>query len=178
VSAPDPDELLALAVDLADRAGALALSMHAGLGAVDTKSSPTDVVTAATRACEQLLVEGHPRRPARRRHPRRGGRVERGHDRRAVGGRPRSTGRSTTSTAIPQWCCSIGVEVDGRRSSGAVYDPAKDELWQAVRGRGATLNGRPLRCTAVTELGPGAGRHRLRVRRAAPRRAGPASCPP
>jgi myo-inositol-1(or 4)-monophosphatase len=32
--------------------------MHAGLGTSDTKSSPTDVVTAADRASEELLVRG------------------------------------------------------------------------------------------------------------------------
>ncbi|MBC7372558.1 MAG: inositol monophosphatase, partial [Frankiales bacterium] len=59
MTAPDSRALLDLAADLARQAGALALSMHAGLGTTpDTKSSPTDVVTAADRASEQLLVEG------------------------------------------------------------------------------------------------------------------------
>jgi myo-inositol-1(or 4)-monophosphatase len=35
---------------------------------------------------------------------------------------------------------------------GVVYDPAKDELWQAVRGDGAALNGVPLSCSSVTTL--------------------------
>jgi myo-inositol-1(or 4)-monophosphatase len=34
-----------------------------------------------------------------------------------------------------------------------VFDPPKDELFTAVRGGGAFLNGEPLRCTQVTELG-------------------------
>jgi myo-inositol-1(or 4)-monophosphatase len=62
VSAPDPDELLALAVDLADRAGALALSMRGGVGdsieVSETKTTPTDVVTAADTAAERLIVDG------------------------------------------------------------------------------------------------------------------------
>ena len=53
---------------------------------------------------------------------------------------------------LPQWAVSVGVEVDGTTEVGVVLDPAKDELWTALRGRGAWLDGRPLRCTAATEL--------------------------
>ena len=49
---------------------------------------------------------------------------------------------------IPQWAVSIGVEDGDGTVVGVVYDAAKDELWQAVRGGGATLNGRPLRLHA------------------------------
>ena len=35
---------------------------------------------------------------------------------------------------------------------GVVYDPSKDELWQAVRGGGAVLNGAPLACSSVSSL--------------------------
>ncbi|MCW2707291.1 MAG: hypothetical protein JWM22_1133, partial [Frankiales bacterium] len=52
----DLDPTLALATELAREAGALALSMRAGIGVLETKSSPTDVVTAADKAVEALLV--------------------------------------------------------------------------------------------------------------------------
>ena len=35
---------------------------------------------------------------------------------------------------------------------GAVYDPMRDEMFLAERGKGAFLNGRPLRASSVTEL--------------------------
>ena len=35
---------------------------------------------------------------------------------------------------------------------GVVFDPSKKELWQAVRGGGAVLNGTSLRCSTVTTL--------------------------
>jgi myo-inositol-1(or 4)-monophosphatase len=152
MSALDLDNLLALATDLAREAGALALSMHAGLGGIDTKSSPTDVVTAADKACEQLLVEG-----IRAARPDDGILGEEGASTEGLTGVrwvvDPIDGTVNYLYAIPQWCCSVGVEVDGEAVVGAVYDPAKEELWQAVRGRGATLNGRPLRCTGATELG-------------------------
>src|SRR4051794_14548400 len=58
MNAPAPEQLLALATDLARRAGALALEMRKGVEQLPTKSSPTDVVTAADQAVERLLVEG------------------------------------------------------------------------------------------------------------------------
>src|ERR1043165_6783744 len=49
--------LLALATDIAREAGALALQMRRSVEGVDAKSSPTDVVTAADRAVEELVVD-------------------------------------------------------------------------------------------------------------------------
>ncbi len=151
VPAPDPSTLLALAVDLARRAGGLALSMHGGLGASDTKSSPTDVVTAADRAAERLLVEG-----IRAARPGDGVLGEEGaSDDGTTGVRwvvDPVDGTVNYLYGLPQWGVSIGVEVDGVTEVGVVFDPAKDELWTAVRGGGAQLDGRPLRCNPATDL--------------------------
>ena len=148
---PDPSALLALATDLARRAGALALSMHSGLEGHDTKSTPTDVVTEADRACESLVVDGI-----------RAARPDDG----VLGEEGASSAGSSGVTwvvdpidgtvnylyGLPQWAVSIGVEVHGEALVGVVFDPGKDELWTAVRGQGALLDGRPLRCSAVQEL--------------------------
>ena len=150
--------LLTLATDLARPAGALALRMQdevlaarGSTGGEDVKSSPTDVVTAADRAVEKLLVQG------------------------ILAARPDDgllgeEGAATVGTSgvrwvidpidgtvnylygLPQWCVSIGIEVDGVTSVGVVFDPTKGELWQAVLGQGATVNDRPLRCSSATEL--------------------------
>lgn len=40
---------------------------------------------------------------------------------------------------IPHWAVSIGLEVEGELVAGVIYDPAKDELFAAERGRGAWL---------------------------------------
>lgn len=147
----DPAALLAIAVDLARRAGTLAREMHSGLGDSDTKSSPTDVVTAADRAVEALLVEG-----IRSRRPGDGILGEEGaSDDGTTGVRwvvDPIDGTVNYLYGLPQWGVSIGVEVDGEAVAGVVFDPSKDELFTAVRGGGSALNGRPLRCTAATEL--------------------------
>ncbi len=54
----DPHDLLRLAVDLARRAGALARDMRLdAIRQVGTKSTATDVVTAADAAAERLVRE-------------------------------------------------------------------------------------------------------------------------
>jgi myo-inositol-1(or 4)-monophosphatase len=53
---------------------------------------------------------------------------------------------------IPQWAVSIGLEDGSGAIVGVVYDPSKGELWQAVRGEGASLNGVPLACSTATDL--------------------------
>lgn len=53
---------------------------------------------------------------------------------------------------IPIFCVSIGYALQGTLTLGAVYDPMRDELFLAERGKGATLNGRPLQVSGATEL--------------------------
>jgi myo-inositol-1(or 4)-monophosphatase len=53
----------------------------------------------------------------------------------------------------PPYCVSIGLEVDGELVVGCVYDPRMGEMFSAARGRGATLNGRPIKTSGTTELG-------------------------
>ena len=143
--------LLPLAVDLARAAGALALRMRDGIEQEATKSSPTDVVTAADRAVEQLLVEG-----IRAARPDDGLLGEEGAGRAGTSGLrwvvDPVDGTVNYLYGIPQWAVSIGVEDAEGTVVGVVLDPAKDELWTAVRGGGAQLDGRPLRCSSVTAL--------------------------
>jgi myo-inositol-1(or 4)-monophosphatase len=54
---------------------------------------------------------------------------------------------------IPYWCVSIAFVADGVRRIGAIFDPMRDELFLAVAGAGATLNGQPIRVSACTTLG-------------------------
>ena len=52
----------------------------------------------------------------------------------------------------PFFSASVALAIDGRAVAGAVYDPIKEELFTAERGRGAYLNGRPLRVSNATAL--------------------------
>jgi myo-inositol-1(or 4)-monophosphatase len=53
-------------------------------------------------------------------------------------------GTTNYAHALPLFCTSIAYEEDGAIVLGAIYDPIRDELFLAQRGRGATLNGRRL----------------------------------
>lgn len=151
VTDADPSALLALATDLAHRAGSLALSMRTGIAAHETKSSPTDVVTAADQASERLLVDGiRVARPDDGVLGEEGASVEGSSGVRWVV--DPVDGTVNFLYGIPQWAVSVGVEVDGVPTVGVVFDPAKDETWTAVRGQGAFLDGRPVRCSSATEL--------------------------
>jgi myo-inositol-1(or 4)-monophosphatase len=147
----DVDATLALATDLAREAGALALSMRAGIGVLDTKSSPTDVVTAADRAVEALLVS-----ELASARPHDGILGEEGAGSSGSSGVrwviDPIDGTVNYLYGIPQWAVSIGVEDSSGSVVGVVYDPSRDEVWQAVRGGGAALDGESLRCSVRTSL--------------------------
>ena len=46
---------------------------------------------------------------------------------------------------IPHFCVSVGLEKNGVIIAGVIYDPGKDEMFIAERGKGAFLNNRRLR---------------------------------
>ena len=53
---------------------------------------------------------------------------------------------------IPHFAISVGLERDGLIVAGVIYDPIKDELFVAERGKGAYLNNRRLRVSGRSEL--------------------------
>src|SRR5579871_4047007 len=53
---------------------------------------------------------------------------------------------------FPQYCVSIGVQHRGALAHGVVYDPVRNELFTASKGRGAFLNDRRIRVSKCTRL--------------------------
>ncbi|HEU4576026.1 MAG TPA: inositol monophosphatase family protein [Chitinophagaceae bacterium] len=53
---------------------------------------------------------------------------------------------------IPLNCVSIAVEHNGEMILGAVYNPHADELFFAEKGKGATLNEKPIRVSSETDV--------------------------
>ncbi len=53
---------------------------------------------------------------------------------------------------FPMYCVSIGLQVSGELVVGVVLDPTRQELFEAAKGQGAWLNGRPLRPSRVDRL--------------------------
>lgn len=53
---------------------------------------------------------------------------------------------------FPQFAVSIGLQIKGVLNLAVVYDPTRNELFTATRGRGAHLNDRRLRVSKQTRL--------------------------
>ncbi len=52
----------------------------------------------------------------------------------------------------PMFCVSIACEADGVVEYGVVYDPLRDELFEGIRGQGASLNGRSIRVSRAAQM--------------------------
>ena len=55
------------------------------------------------------------------------------------------------SRGIPFWCVSIGLVDEQGFLEGVVFDPLRDEMFSAVRGKGAWLNGAPIKASTATD---------------------------
>ncbi len=61
-------------------------------------------------------------------------------------------GTTNYTHGFPFFCVSIGFVVDGRFQFGVVNAPCIGEEFEATAGHGATLNGKPIHVSGVTEL--------------------------
>jgi len=61
-------------------------------------------------------------------------------------------GTTNYSHGMPPFCVSIAYEHAGELNVGVIYDPTIGELFVAERGKGATLNGRPLHVSNTSVL--------------------------
>ena len=53
---------------------------------------------------------------------------------------------------VPHWAISIACRYKGKTEVGVVYDPLREELFTAVRGRGAQFNGKRIRVSNTKGL--------------------------
>ncbi|MBC6449437.1 inositol monophosphatase family protein [Actinokineospora xionganensis] len=139
-----PNDLLKIAVDVATEAADLArTARESAIQDVDTKSTATDVVTAADRAAERLIRE----RIAELRPE---DAVLGEEDGGAVGEGVTWVVDPIDGTVnylygYPWYCVSVAARVDGHSVAGAIVEPVSGRVWTAAKGAGAWLDGRPLR---------------------------------
>jgi myo-inositol-1(or 4)-monophosphatase len=62
-------------------------------------------------------------------------------------------GTTNYAHQYPFFACSVGLLIDGIPQVGVVYAPYLQELFQAARGLGATLNREPIAVSQTTDLG-------------------------
>jgi len=145
-------ELRELAEGVAREAGAQLLEAFAGPATgVSAKSSPTDLVSAADEAAEDLI---RTRLAAAR--PGDGFLGEEGGDETGSSGLrwivDPLDGTINFLFGIPQWAVSIAVEDEDGVLVGVVYDPPRGELWAAERDGPPTLDGKTVHASERTEL--------------------------
>lgn len=61
-------------------------------------------------------------------------------------------GTTNYSHRFPFFCVSIGVEIKGKVHLGVVFDPLRNELFFAERGKGAFLNEKPIGVSSVARV--------------------------
>jgi fructose-1,6-bisphosphatase/inositol monophosphatase family enzyme len=144
-------ELASLASSVAKAAGVLLCAGRHGDLAPETKSSPTDVVTAMDRAAESLIVG---RLLAAR--PDDGILGEEGAARKGGSGVrwviDPLDGTVNYLYGLPGWAVCIAAELGGAVVVGVVVDALRDRCFVAVRGQGATCNGEPIHCRPPAAL--------------------------
>lgn len=145
-------ELGQLAQAIAAQAGALIRRrLEEARPAAESKSTPTDLVTATDREAEALIVEAI---LAARPHD--GLLGEEGAARPGTSGFrwviDPLDGTTNFVYGIPAFAVSIGVERDGVAVAGAVHDVSRAETYAASAGSGAFVNGRALAVSAKREL--------------------------
>jgi myo-inositol-1(or 4)-monophosphatase len=140
VSGPEPAELAELARSVAREAAEMLADRHGTAAVVDTKSSPTDVVTQLDRAAEELI-----RRQILQARP--GDAVlgeELGQTGQAAKGAVRWVVDPLDGTVnylygLPAWAVSVAAEVAGVVVAGVVCAPLLGSLYTAHLGGGAWL---------------------------------------
>jgi myo-inositol-1(or 4)-monophosphatase len=149
---------LAVATDAARRAGRLQVEHYERLERIVHKG-PRDVVTEVDQLSEELIlssIRGLFPQDALLAEESGAHRSPEGADPTAGTGRvwiiDPLDGTVNYANGIPIFCVSIGLAIDGRPALGVVYDPVRDELFSALSGDGARLDGEPIHHPAKEQL--------------------------
>ena len=144
--------ILNIAVRAARKAGSIINRATLEGGPLDVRSKrANDFVTQVDRASEQAIME-----IVRKAYPEHGFLCEESGgtaaDAETVWIIDPLDGTTNFIHGFPQYCVSIAVRSRGALAHAVVYDPVKNELFTASRGRGAYLNDRRIRVSKATRL--------------------------
>jgi len=144
-------ELLALATGLARDAGQVHVDGMTRALRIETKSSPTDLVSQVDREAERLIVE----------------RLREARPDDAVLGEEGALGEGTSGVrwvidpldgttnyvyGYPAYAVSIAVEIDGQPQIGVVFDSSAGRMYRAIGGFGAVCDDQAIRVREQPDL--------------------------
>ena len=149
---PDPEALVELAAETADRAVRLLLAgVERARATVETKATVTDMVSELDRASEHLIVSA-----LLAERPDDGVMGEEGSARSGTSGLrwviDPLDGTTNYLYGHPGWNVSIAAEDASGVVAGVVADGVHGEVFTATRGGGARRNGVPIRCSPAVDL--------------------------
>lgn len=145
------EERLEVAKRIAQDVGVFILSRTHNLGRVETKSSPIDVVTEVDKEAQKRIAKA----------------LQEAFPEDTVWGEESGEplkdfsrtwvidpidGTSNYVHGLPFYTVSIAYFLEGQPILGVLFAPALGELFWALRGKGAFLNGEPIRVSAVRTL--------------------------
>ena len=144
-------DYLPLAQQLVRAAGAVLRDRFHDARTIDFKGdNRADLVTDADRASEALILE-----VLKREVPEHAVLAE---EQGAVGQADLTwlvdplDGTTNYAHGVPHFCVTVALQGPDGLRVGATYDPLRDELFSAARGQGATLNGKPLHASRVSQV--------------------------
>ncbi len=144
-------EPLRVAIDAALAAGKIQQERNGKLGEVKNKGAAGDFVTEVDLLCEQEIISRIQKHfPDHRILAEESGGTEGSSSNRWI--IDPLDGTLNYSHGYPCYCVSIGMESDGELKVGVVYNPCLDELFVAEKGKGATLNDRPISVSTTSLL--------------------------
>lgn len=146
----NPQAYLTVAVQAAHAAGAIHLKYLGKVAQIRSKSTYSDLVTEADSEAEQairnIIAAAYP-------------------DHAVLGEEEGQQGESEFRWIVdpldgtvnyahgyPVFCASVGLEIAGKRTVGAIFDPTRNELFTALLGHGAFLNGQPIQVSRTPSL--------------------------
>jgi len=146
-------KMLNLAVSAAKEAGRFSAGNINAVKEIICKGGPNNLVTDVDKKCEKMILDKiigtFPTHSILA--------EETGEHNAADGGKVKWVvdpldGTTNFAHGFPIFCTSIGILIDGESRIGVVYDGTRDELFTAVKGEGAFLNGKKITVSSTAIL--------------------------
>jgi myo-inositol-1(or 4)-monophosphatase len=143
-------EFVPLMSEIAREAGGLLMEYFHRRVKIEYKGE-ADLVTEADRASEKLILQRiRAHWPSHDVIGEEGAKIETGSDYRWYV--DPLDGTTNFAHSYPVFCISLGLAFRGKGQAAVLYDPTRDELFAAERGKGAFLNGRTIEVSKVSSL--------------------------
>lgn len=148
----DESEILSDCIEWAQEAGQMQLDFfRSGNLNIQTKFNKSDVVTDADKKSEQVIIS-----QIRKKYPTHSILSEESgesfNDSDYLWVIDPLDGTTNFSCGLPEFSVSIGVQYKGKTIVGVVFAPYLNELFHAIKGQGAFLNGKPIRASFKSDI--------------------------